>query len=146
MKKHPKITTNSPKKCKICSFLRSIWKILHQTEFFYTGAGCGACDKYEVWACQVRPGSCWTRHVWDVHVLRGHNLLQCRSRRFSHSWSQGPVSFLISAVLISQPYTTSFLIKSMNIFACNLWETNMSPLRRCWKRPRQCCPENRIQC
>ena len=32
--KHPKITAHSPKKCKICIFLRSIWKILHQTEFF----------------------------------------------------------------------------------------------------------------
>ena len=54
--KHPKITTICTKKCKICSFLRLIWKILHRTEFFYTGAACGACDKYEVcllyWLCQ----------------------------------------------------------------------------------------------
>ena len=48
-KKHPKITTYIPKKCKICIFLRSIWKILHWTEFVYTGTACGACDKYEVW-------------------------------------------------------------------------------------------------
>ena len=50
---HPKITTNSPKKCKICSFSRSIWEILHQTEFCYTGTVCGACNKYE--ACLSPP-------------------------------------------------------------------------------------------
>ena len=33
-KKHPKVTTNCPQKCKICIFLRSIWKILHRTDFF----------------------------------------------------------------------------------------------------------------
>ena len=33
------------------SFSRSILKILHRTESFYTGTACGACDKYEVWAC-----------------------------------------------------------------------------------------------
>ena len=32
--KHPKTTANSPQKCKICSFSRSIRKILHRTEFF----------------------------------------------------------------------------------------------------------------
>ena len=46
--KHPKITTNCPKKSKICSFSRSVWKILHRTEFVSTGTACGACDKYEV--------------------------------------------------------------------------------------------------
>ena len=46
--KQPKITTNTPKKCKICSSSRSIWKILHRTEFFYTGTARGARDKYEV--------------------------------------------------------------------------------------------------
>ena len=50
---HPKITANTPKKCKICSFSRSIWKNLHQTEFIYTGTACGACDKYEVWVSLV---------------------------------------------------------------------------------------------
>ena len=30
-------------------FLRSIWKILHLTEYFYTGTARGARDKYEVW-------------------------------------------------------------------------------------------------
>ena len=43
--KHPKITVTSPKKCKICCFSHSIWKILHRTEFFDTSA----YDKYEVW-------------------------------------------------------------------------------------------------
>ena len=32
--KHHKITTNSPKKCEMCIFLRPIWKILHRTDFF----------------------------------------------------------------------------------------------------------------
>ena len=49
--KHPKITTITPHKCKICSSSHSIWKILHRTEFFYTGAARGARDKYEVWDC-----------------------------------------------------------------------------------------------
>ena len=44
--KHPKITTNTPKKCTTCSSSRSIWKILHRTEFFYTGTARGARDKY----------------------------------------------------------------------------------------------------
>ena len=47
--KHPKITTNTPKKCTTCSSSRSIWKILHRTEFFYTCNARGARDKYEVW-------------------------------------------------------------------------------------------------
>ena len=51
--KHPKIITNTPKKCKTCSSLRSIWKILHRTEFFYTGTARGARDKYEVWMGQT---------------------------------------------------------------------------------------------
>ena len=46
--KHPKITTNTPKKGEICSSLRSIWKILHRTDLFYTGTARGARDKYEV--------------------------------------------------------------------------------------------------
>ena len=52
---HPKalqntqeFTRNTPQRCKICSSLRSIWKNLHQTEFFYTGTAPGARDKYEV--------------------------------------------------------------------------------------------------
>ena len=52
-KKHPKTTANSPKKCKIHSFSHLIWKVLHRTEFVYTGTACGACDKYEVW---LQPG------------------------------------------------------------------------------------------
>ena len=34
--KHQKIITNAPKICKKISFWRSIWKILHLTESFYT--------------------------------------------------------------------------------------------------------------
>ena len=30
-------------------FLYSIWKILHLTEYFYTGTAHGARDNYEVW-------------------------------------------------------------------------------------------------
>ena len=30
-------------------FLRSIWKILHMTEYFYTGTARGARNKYQVW-------------------------------------------------------------------------------------------------
>ena len=30
-------------------FLRSIWKILHLTEYFYTGTARGARNNYEVW-------------------------------------------------------------------------------------------------
>ena len=33
----------------MCIFSRSIWKMLHLTEFFYTGAARGARDKYQVW-------------------------------------------------------------------------------------------------
>ena len=51
--KHPKITTITPHKCKICSSSHSIWKILHRTEFFYRGAARGARDKYEV--CTTPP-------------------------------------------------------------------------------------------
>ena len=46
--KRPKITTNSPKKCRICSFSLSIWNFFHRTEFVYTGIPCGASNKYEV--------------------------------------------------------------------------------------------------
>ena len=52
---HPKITKNTqklqqivPKSVKYAFFLRSILKILHRTDFFYTGTACGACTKYEV--------------------------------------------------------------------------------------------------
>ena len=52
---HPKTAQNTHKlqqiphkRCKICSYLRSIWKILHWTDFFYTGTARGARDKYEV--------------------------------------------------------------------------------------------------
>ena len=68
--KHPKITTNCPKKCKICSFSRSIWKILHRTEFFYTGAACGACDKYEV--CTF----CWSHKYFLLpRTLSSHDIV-----------------------------------------------------------------------
>ena len=30
-------------------FLYSIWKMLHLTEYFYTGTAHGARDNYEVW-------------------------------------------------------------------------------------------------
>ena len=43
-----KITINTPKKSIIYSFSRSIWKILHLIDFFYTGTARGARDKYEV--------------------------------------------------------------------------------------------------
>ena len=38
----------------MCIFLRSSWKMLHLTEFFYTGATRGARDKYQVWAIPVK--------------------------------------------------------------------------------------------
>ena len=46
---HPKIPQKYPKSSRICSFLRSIQKILHLTELFYTGTARGARDKYQVW-------------------------------------------------------------------------------------------------
>ena len=51
--KHPKITTNNPQKCKICIFLRSIWKFFTPDRIFCTGTACGACDKYEVCISQI---------------------------------------------------------------------------------------------
>ena len=33
------------------NFSRSTWKNLHRAEQIYTGAACGACDKYQVWTC-----------------------------------------------------------------------------------------------
>ena len=48
---HPKIPKNTqkyPKNSKIYSVSRSIWKILHLTELFYTGTARGARDKYQV--------------------------------------------------------------------------------------------------
>ena len=48
---HPKIYKNTqkyPKNSKIYSVSRSIWKILHLTELFYTGTARGARDKYQV--------------------------------------------------------------------------------------------------
>ena len=41
-------TQKYPKNSKICTFSRSIRKILHLTELFYTGTACGARDKYHV--------------------------------------------------------------------------------------------------
>ena len=32
-------------------FLCSIWKILHQTEYFYTGTTHGARNNYQIWPC-----------------------------------------------------------------------------------------------
>ena len=34
-------------------FLRSIWKILHLTEYFYTGTARGARNNYQVWVGEV---------------------------------------------------------------------------------------------
>ena len=69
---HPKITTNFPKICKICSFSRSIWTILHRTEFFYTGTACGACDKYEVWEEDMLIGS------FDANIFTTSQPLTCK--------------------------------------------------------------------
>ena len=68
---HPKITKNTqklqqivPKSVKYAFFLRSILKILHRTDFFYTGTACGACDNYEVWLDLVSPA--------PISSVKGH--------------------------------------------------------------------------
>ena len=33
--------------------LHSIWKNLHRAEKIYTGATCGACNKYQVWVMMM---------------------------------------------------------------------------------------------
>ena len=43
-----KNTKNVPEKVYYMQFLRSIWKILHLTEYFYTGTARGARNNYEV--------------------------------------------------------------------------------------------------
>ena len=49
----PKNTQQNPKSSEICGFSRSIWKILHLTELFYTGTARGARDKYQVCAIVI---------------------------------------------------------------------------------------------
>ena len=36
-------------------FLHSIWKILHLTEYFYTGTARGARNNYQVWTGSIGP-------------------------------------------------------------------------------------------
>ena len=60
----PKNTQQNPKSSKICGFSRSIWKILHLTELFYTGTARGARDKYQV----------WFHHTMDFFHLIMHTL------------------------------------------------------------------------
>ena len=45
-----KNTKNFPEKVHYMQFLRSIWKILHLTEYFYTGTARGARNNYQVWS------------------------------------------------------------------------------------------------
>ena len=77
--KHPKIRTNSHQKCKICIFSRSIWNFLHRTEFFYTGAACGACDKYEV--CKTAQ-QYWVYSVFETNHTISHFSWKLSSRAF----------------------------------------------------------------
>ena len=53
-------------------FLRSIWKILHLTEYtyFYTGTARGARDNYEVW---LHKDSSFNNYFEKTHVLKGIN-------------------------------------------------------------------------
>ena len=44
-------TQKCPWKVKYMQFLYSIWKMLHLTEYFYTGTAHGARDNYEVCNC-----------------------------------------------------------------------------------------------
>ena len=46
--KTPQNTKKIHESGKYMQFLRSIWKILHMTEYFYTGTARGARDNYEV--------------------------------------------------------------------------------------------------
>ena len=48
-KKTPKNLKNVPEKVYYMPFLRSIWKILHLTGYFYTGTARGARNNYQVW-------------------------------------------------------------------------------------------------
>ena len=48
-KKTHKNPKNVPEKVYYMPFLRSIWKILHLTGYFYTGTARGARNNYQVW-------------------------------------------------------------------------------------------------
>ena len=71
-------------KKKNFNFLRSIWKILHLSEFVYTDAICGVCDKYQVCALVAHKfvylkhvawgwGDC---HKYPKYISRGNNWAQ----------------------------------------------------------------------
>ena len=74
--KYPKIPNKYPKNSKICSFSRSIWKILHLTELFYTGIAHGARDKYQVCLCDHTFGA---RLDLTCPSFRGFNSDKVRS-------------------------------------------------------------------
>ena len=72
-------------------FLFSIWKILHLTEYFYTGTAHGARNNYQVWLQDPIKQSCaafhccrpdWNTETW--HILEsawlGNNNLNERDR------------------------------------------------------------------
>ena len=54
--KHPKNTTNRPQKCKICTYSRSIWKILHRTNVFLHRRGLWCL--WQIWGMVIR--SIWS--------------------------------------------------------------------------------------
>ena len=49
-------------------FLYSIWKILHLTEYFYTGTAHGARDNYEVWFYTMKAFS--THLFWQSQQVQ----------------------------------------------------------------------------
>ena len=77
--------------------LRTNWKILHLTEFFYTTSGCDGCDKYEVWtngpalarfrwSCLWTRNSCSLKQIWGKkHCLLWFGKAACTEMCISHS-------------------------------------------------------------
>ena len=51
-------------------FLCSIWKILHLTEYFYTGTAHGARNNYQVW--EGRKVVLVAKGMQLVHVVQWH--------------------------------------------------------------------------
>ena len=59
------------------NFLHSIWKNLHRAEKIYTGAACGACNKYQVWWYEGNSGI--RLNGFDMPCLRNTALRRSRS-------------------------------------------------------------------
>ena len=66
--KTPQNTQKCPWKVKYIQFLCSIWKILHLTEYFYTGTAHGARNNYQVrlharYICVIGKDLTWVPYV-----------------------------------------------------------------------------------